>query len=69
MYVSLLTIALSFTACQNEFEEINTGEETTAIAANSFTADLIQRTSSNDGSCDNIVDGTSCFEIKRYSIV
>ena len=63
MYVSLLTIALSFTACQDEFEEINTGEEPTAITANSSTADLIQRTSSNDGSCDNIVDGTSCFEI------
>tara|TARA_R110002051_G_scaffold64139_1_gene116737 strand:+ start:16099 stop:17871 length:1773 start_codon:yes stop_codon:yes gene_type:complete len=63
MYVSLLTIALSFTACQDEFEEINNGEEPTAITANSSTADLIQRTSSNDGSCDNIVDGTSCFQI------
>ena len=63
MYVSLLTIALSFTACQDEFEEINTGEEPMAISASSTTADLIQRTSSNDGSCDNIVDGTSCFQI------
>ena len=63
MYVSLLTIALSFTACQDEFEEINTGEEPQAITASSSTADLIQRTSSNDGSGDNIVDGTSCFEI------
>ncbi|TDT47107.1 hypothetical protein CLV90_1178 [Maribacter spongiicola] len=63
MYVSLLTIALSFTACQDEIEEINNGEEPTAITANSATADLIQRTSSNDGSCDNIVDGTSCFQI------
>ena len=63
MYVSLLTIALSFTACQDEIEEINNGEEPTAITANSSTADLIQRTSSNDGSCDNIVDGTSCYEI------
>lgn len=63
MYVSLLTIALSFTACQDEIEEINNGEEPTAITANSSTADLIQRTSSNDGSCDNIVDGTSCFQI------
>ncbi|SEB93588.1 hypothetical protein SAMN05192540_1931 [Maribacter dokdonensis] len=63
MYVSLLTITLSFTACQDEFEEINTGEEPQAITASSSTADLIQRTSSNDGSGDNIVDGTSCFEI------
>ncbi|TDS16604.1 hypothetical protein DFQ03_1085 [Maribacter caenipelagi] len=63
MYVSLLTIVLSFTACQDEIEEINNGEEPTAITANSSTADLIQRTSSNDGSWDNIVDGTSCFQI------
>ncbi|WP_282179218.1 hypothetical protein [Maribacter stanieri] len=63
MYVSLLTIALSFTACQDEIEEINTGEEPQTITANSATADLIQRTSSNDGSCDNIVDGTSCYQI------
>ena len=63
MYVSLLTIALSFTACQDEIEEINTGEEPQTITANSTTADLIQRTSSNDGSCDNIVDGTSCYQI------
>ncbi|MDP5060990.1 MAG: hypothetical protein NWP64_03650, partial [Maribacter sp.] len=63
MYVSLLTIALSFTACQDEIEEINNGEEPTAITANSSTADLIKRTSSNDGSCDNIVDGTSCYQI------
>lgn len=63
MYVSLLTVVLSFTACQDEIEEINNGEEPTAITANSSTADLIQRTSSNDGSWDNIVDGTSCFQI------
>ncbi len=64
MYVSLLTIALSFTSCQDEFEEINTGTEHQAITANSSTAQLIQHTSSNDGSFDNIVDGTSCFDIK-----
>ncbi|MEH6618902.1 hypothetical protein [Maribacter arcticus] len=64
MYVSLLTIALSFTSCQDEFEEINTGTEPQAITANSSTAQLIQHTSSNDGSFDNIVDGTSCFDIK-----
>ena len=69
VYVGLLAIALSFTACQNEFEEINTGEEPQAITANSSTANLIQRTSTNDGSYDNIVDGTSCFEINfPYSV-
>lgn len=64
MYVSLLIIALSLTSCQDEFEEISTSDEPQTITANSSTADLIQRTSTNDGSCDNIVDGTSCFEVK-----
>ena len=64
MSVSLLTIALSFTSCQDEFEEINTGDEPQAITANSSTAQLIQRTTTNDGSFDNIVDGASCFDIK-----
>ena len=64
MYVSLLTIVLSFTSCQDEFEEIGSQEETQAIAANSSTAKLIKEASSNDGSYDNIVDGTSCFDIK-----
>ncbi|TLP82366.1 hypothetical protein ES765_01440 [Maribacter sp. ACAM166] len=57
-------MVLSFTSCQDEFEEINTGEEPQAITANSSTAELIKRTSTNDGSYDNIVDGTSCFDIK-----
>jgi hypothetical protein len=69
MYVSLLTIALSFTSCQDEFEVISTGAEPQAITANSSTAQLIQHTSSNDGSFDNIVDGTSCFDIKFPYIV
>tara|TARA_R110002074_G_scaffold281413_3_gene452992 strand:+ start:24577 stop:26313 length:1737 start_codon:yes stop_codon:yes gene_type:complete len=69
MYVSLLTVALSFTSCQDEFEVINTGTEPQAITANSSTAQLIQHTSSNDGSFDNIVDGTSCFDIKFPYIV
>ena len=64
LYVSLLTIAFSFTACQDEFEEIGSQEETQAIAASSSTAKLIKDASSNDGSYDNIVDGTSCFDIK-----
>lgn len=69
MYVSLLTIAFSFTSCQDEFEEINTGDEPQTITANSATAELIQQTTTNDGSYDNIVDKASCFDIKfPYSV-
>ena len=64
LYVTLLTFAFSLTSCQDEFEEIGAGDEPQTITANSSTAELIQRTTANDGSYDNIVDGTSCFEIK-----
>ncbi len=63
-YISLFIVALNFTSCQDEFEEINTGEEPQAIMANSSTATLIKNTSTKDGSFDNIVDGASCFDIK-----
>lgn len=62
-YTILLVTALSFTACQSEDPlnlEIN--EEQTLMAS-SATANLIKHTVSNDGSHDNIVDGSSCFDI------
>ncbi|NNC35142.1 MAG: hypothetical protein HKO09_09710 [Croceitalea sp.] len=63
MYLGLVTMALTFTSCQEEFEEINGGDEQETITANSTTAQLISNTSSNDGSFDNIVDGASCLAI------
>ena len=47
-----------------EFEELPQGNEQQAIAASSSTAKLVERTSSSDGSFDNIVDGTSCIAIQ-----
>ncbi|WP_222984862.1 hypothetical protein [Flagellimonas meishanensis] len=63
VYVGFLAISLNFIACQSEFEEIN-GDQQETITANSSTAELIQKTSSNDGSFDNIVDGASCFAVQ-----
>ena len=63
MYASLLLMALTFTACQDEFEEVG-GDNQETITANSTTADLIIKTATNDGSFDNIVDGASCFAIE-----
>ncbi|MGB5497445.1 MAG: hypothetical protein WBM77_00790 [Maribacter sp.] len=64
-YASLLIIGLTFTSCQDEFEKLPEDEaQQEAIAANSTTAKLIENTSSNDGSFDNIVDESSCFNIK-----
>ncbi|WP_281542486.1 hypothetical protein [Maribacter aestuarii] len=64
VYAILLMAVLSFNSCQDEFEEINTGDEPQAIMANSSTAILVQKTATRDGSFDNIVDGASCIDIK-----
>ena len=62
-------MALSFTSCQEEFEELPGEDSQEAILASSSTAQLIQRTSSKDGSYDNIVDGASCFAINFPYVV
>lgn len=63
MYATLFAVALTFTSCQEEFEEVN-GNNQETLEAGSSTALLIEKTSSNDGSFDNIVDGASCFALK-----
>ncbi|MEM8845772.1 MAG: hypothetical protein AAGD17_01605 [Bacteroidota bacterium] len=60
---NLLFIALLFTSCQEEFEEVG-GDTQETISANSNTAILIENATTNDGSFDNIVDGASCLAIK-----
>ncbi len=60
----LLGAALTFTSCQEEFEELPQPDEQQTIMASSSTAKLIEQTAANDGSFDNIVDGASCFAVK-----
>ncbi|MEQ8418417.1 MAG: hypothetical protein RIB64_00325 [Arenibacter algicola] len=69
MFSSLLLVALSFTSCQEEFEELPGEDSQEAILASSSTAQLIKRTSSKDGSYDNIVDGASCIAINFPYVV
>ncbi len=69
MFSSLLLAALSFTSCQEEFEELPGEDNQEAILASSSTAQLIKRTSSKEGSYDNIVDGASCFAINFPYVV
>lgn len=64
LYAGLLITALTFSSCQEEFEELPDGNEQETIVASSSTAKLIERASSNDGSFDNIVDGSSCFAVQ-----
>lgn len=57
-------ILLLFTACQEEAVESNQEPQGETLAANSNVASLIQRTSTNDGSNDNIIDGANCFNVE-----
>lgn len=63
MYASLLVVALNFTGCQKEYDPIETVDEETMMA-DSEAATLMTQMVSNDGSYDNIVDGSSCFDIR-----
>lgn len=64
LYAGLFIAALSLNSCQEEFEEVSGGNNQETITADSSTAALIEKTASNDGSFDNIVDGASCFAVK-----
>ena len=64
MFASLLVVALSFTACQTEDPPVIETSEEDTMTANSAAANLMTNMVSNDGSFDNIVDGSSCFDIR-----
>jgi hypothetical protein len=68
--IFLLAFALSFTACSTE-EPLNIDlDEAQTLTVSSSTSKLIERTVSNDGSHDNIVDGSSCFDIQwPYTVI
>tara|TARA_R110002049_G_scaffold190967_1_gene359661 strand:- start:21063 stop:22766 length:1704 start_codon:yes stop_codon:yes gene_type:complete len=51
-------------SCQKEHEEVDPVNEQETLMASSAIAKLIEQTVSNDGSYDNIVDGSSCFNVR-----
>ena len=68
-YAILLAFVLSFTACSNE-DPVSVQQEETALTISSTITKLIKNTVSNDGSHDNIIDGSSCFDISfPYTVV
>ncbi len=64
MFASLLVVALSFTSCEKEYDPIIETSDEETMTANSAAASLMTNVVSNDGSYDNIVDGSSCFDIR-----
>lgn len=70
LYVCLLAAAMVFTSCQKEepFQEDIDPERT--LSAGSLVVETMKRTTSKDGSYDNIVDGASCLGIQfPYTVV
>lgn len=67
--VCLLAITMNFIACQNDeqLETVIDAERT--LTVESSVIDMIARTTSNDGSYDNIVDGASCIGIQFPYVV
>lgn len=64
LYSGLLVAALAFTSCQKERYDVPPQDEQETMMASSASAKLIERTVANDGSWDNIIDGSSCFDMK-----
>ncbi len=63
LYASILCMALSFTSCQSDPDDIVNEQEST-MAVDASTASLLTSVVSHDGSFDNIVDGASCFAVR-----
>jgi len=62
--LALLFSVVFFTSCRTEDDlSIDPPAEQT-IVANSAIANLLNRTSQNDGSFDNIIDNASCFNVQ-----
>lgn len=59
----LFSTVLMLTSCRTEETEFIQAPEDERLAANSNIALLMQRTASNDGSKNNIVDNANCFDI------
>lgn len=62
-YAILLAVAINLTSCQAEDPYILEINEEQTLMASSSTINLMKLMVSNDGSYDNIIDGSSCFDI------
>lgn len=64
LLVFLLLTLLFFASCRTEDDALIDPPAEQALVANSVIADLLSRTSQNDGSFDNIIDNASCFSVQ-----
>lgn len=59
-----LVASVIFTSCRTEETEIIETPPADALTSGSAVASLMQKTATNDGSKDNIIDYANCFNIK-----
>ncbi len=64
IFYLLITALVFITSCRTEETESIQAPEDEVLVANSSIASLMQKTSTNDGSNDNIIDKANCFNIK-----
>mgnify|MGYP001557430097 FL=1 len=62
--VLFLGLVLLFVSCREEEFEFIEGPQDEVLQANSRVATLLQRTSTKDGSYDNIIDNASCVSVE-----
>ncbi len=62
--VLIMGMALMITSCRSEENEFEEAPQNETLEANSRVANLLQRTATNDGSEDNIIDNANCFDIE-----
>jgi hypothetical protein len=60
----LLGLLLIFASCREEEFELIEGPQEEVLQANSRVATLLQRTSTKDGSNDNIIDNANCVSVQ-----
>ncbi len=62
LFLSLFLLV--FSSCQEEISEITQAPEGEVLQANTNVANLVQRTTTKDGSKDNIIDNASCLSVQ-----
>lgn len=65
----LLFAFFSFTACQDEINQLENSNEQETIVPNSALTNLISRTTANFGAVDDILDGSNCFSVELPVII
>lgn len=60
----IILVFLLLISCRKEAYELVEAPKETSLGINSAVASLLQRTSMNDGSNDNIIDRANCFNIE-----